>query len=75
MRIVNKEFFCYCLKYKYSIVVFVKLLFGMTDIFGFPFSDDDEEEYTPPIDDNEGDKENDNYVVLLEFVLIFRFHI
>ena len=32
------------------------------DIYGFPLSDDDEEEYIPPVDDNEGEKENDNYV-------------
>ena len=32
------------------------------DIFGFPYSDDDEEEYTPPKDEVEGEKENDNYV-------------
>ena len=45
----------------------------MTDIFGLPFSDDDEEEYTPPMEDFEGDKENDNYVVLLKEIMIYRF--
>lgn len=38
------------------------------DIFGFPFSDDDEEEYTPPIEETDGDKENDNYVLFPLFV-------
>ena len=32
------------------------------DAFGFPYSDDEEEEYTPPKEETEADKENDNYV-------------
>lgn len=43
------------------------------DAFGFPYSDDDEEEYTPPIDENEGEKENDNYVPTLAFESCNRF--
>ena len=43
------------------------------DIYGFPLSDDDEEEYIPPIDDNDGERENDNYVDKSNNALKYRF--
>lgn len=43
------------------------------DIFGLPYSDDDEEEYRPPMEENDTEKENDNYVRIYENFLKFRF--
>lgn len=43
------------------------------DIFGLPYSDDDEEEYKPPIEENDTEKENDNYVCIYKLLLKFRF--
>ena len=49
------------MRFALFVAVSFILQFGM-DAFGFPYSDDDEEEYTPPKDEGEGEKENDNYV-------------
>ncbi len=49
------------MRFALFVAVSFILQFGM-DAFGFPYSDDDEEEYTPPKEEAEADKENDNYV-------------
>ena len=73
MRIVNKEFFATAWSISIVLLCLLYFIIIMTDIFGLPFSDDDEEEYTTPMEDFEGDKENDNYVVLLKEIMIYRF--
>ena len=49
------------MRFALFVAVSFILQFGM-DAFGFPYSDDDEEEYMPPKEEAEADKENDNYV-------------
>ena len=88
MKIAIKEFLMLALHLKYFVLLFVinycsfhkslTFLFQnyfhwRMDIFGLPYSDDDEEEYRPPMEENDTEKENDNYVRIYENFLKFRF--
>ena len=49
------------MRFALFVAVSFILRFGM-DAFGFPYSDDEVDVYTPPKEEAEADKENDNYV-------------